>query len=578
MDIRKKQEILEEYCSNEMQKLKQLCHAKICRIGGICQMDYDDFYSIALDVLRDSVEKFDDRKTYRFHAFLSGNIQRRFHTEIRDRNRGKQIPRTQIDYIYAPVEEGNSIEEKLPSGFVIERELPEEFGISPDGRVEKYLDSLSLTQRNIAELIMRGYTPFEIRETLGLTEKEYSVSLVGMRAHEKSKYLYRDSETESARGNEEEEKMREITVTSEKTKQTSYAISAICKKLSRHQIRDNHVLQRKSGQWNNLFKSELMSDILQGRALTQIIISEEMKDGITMRWLIDGLQRCTNIEDFVNDRFSVSKNVQVYDIQYQTEKRDRDGNVMYHSDGFPIPEIKSFDIRGKKFSQLPEELQDKFLEYQVPVLLNLNCTKKEIAYDIARFNRCRPMTVAQNGWTGLNEGYAEFVDNILKMDFFSVDYKYSDYRLNSGKSGMMRRMIVESIMAINYLNDFNKDFGKMCRYLSEHANDAVFIEFYDLVERLMDIADDALTHAFCIKDSFLYFALFDRFTKNCKEDRRFTAFVREFNRSLHNKKIDGVSFDELNDKSTKDRAVIIRKLCHLEGLMLEYLQFDEKVR
>ncbi len=26
-----------------------------------------------------------------------------------------------------------------------------------------------------------------------------------------------------------------------------------------------------------------------------------------MHWLIDGLQRCSNIEDFINDRFAISK-------------------------------------------------------------------------------------------------------------------------------------------------------------------------------------------------------------------------------------------------------------------------------
>lgn len=50
-----------------------------------------------------------------------------------------------------------------------------------------------------------------------------------------------------------------------------------------------------------------MSDILQGRALTQVIISEEIKNGIQMLWLIDGKQRCTNIDDFMHDGFAISK-------------------------------------------------------------------------------------------------------------------------------------------------------------------------------------------------------------------------------------------------------------------------------
>ena len=66
-------------------------------------------------------------------------------------------------------------------------------------------------------------------------------------------------------------------------------------------------------------KSELMSDILQGRALTQVIISEEIKNGIQMLWLIDGKQRCTNIDDFMHDGFAISKNIKIRNIEYQAD-------------------------------------------------------------------------------------------------------------------------------------------------------------------------------------------------------------------------------------------------------------------
>ncbi len=96
-------------------------------------------------------------------------------------------------------------------------------------------------------------------------------------------------------------------------------MEAISKKLRKHRLRDDHILQRTSGQWNLKTKSELMSDILQGRALTQVIISEEIKNGIQMLWLIDGKQRCTNIDDFMNDGFAISKNIKIRNIEYQAD-------------------------------------------------------------------------------------------------------------------------------------------------------------------------------------------------------------------------------------------------------------------
>lgn len=588
--------IVEKYCQNEMSELKKICNPLIYR-KGVPLMYHDDLYDVASDTLIESVMRYDKAKECSFKTFLTGNIHRAFYDWTRDQRRFKRCNVTEeIDedgnpikdkngkqkYVVvtdvsfdAPIEDGFDIREKIASNFDIENELSKEMFLL-DERTQNYINSLSKKQQKIAKLIMDGYKPIEIREQMNITEKEYNMALTVMKSHEKSKHLHRDMENNIVYITEDEDMETINTTTSEKTKNTSYAISAICKKLKKHQLRDDHVLQRKSGQWNTYFKSELMSDILQGKALTQIIISEEIKNGITMHWLIDGLQRCSNIEDFINDRFAISKNVQRYNINYQTDKKDDDGNILYNDEGFPIPEIKTFDIRKKKFSQLPEELRDKFSEYQVPVMLNLNCTKKEIAYDIARFNRCRPMNVAQNGWTGLEEGYAEFVDNILKMDFFNEDYANTDYRPSNDKSGMMRRMIVESIMAVNFLDDFNKDFGKMCRFLSNEGNDSTFIEFYSLVERLSAVANEEFFKVFSIKDSFLWFGLFDRFIKICDNDKSFADFVGEFNSTLHSKIIDGISFDALNEKSTKDKAIVIKKITHLEKLVLDFLHIEKR--
>ena len=74
--------ILEEYCANEMKKLKQICYPLLIKIGGISEKDYDDFYSIALDALADSALRYDETKKCQFYKFLIGNIRRKFNTEI----------------------------------------------------------------------------------------------------------------------------------------------------------------------------------------------------------------------------------------------------------------------------------------------------------------------------------------------------------------------------------------------------------------------------------------------------------------------------------------------------------------
>ena len=596
-------EILESYYKvNEdkpeesAKKLHTMVDKILSQFGGITDFDKEECYSIAnlyiskyiKSQLDQNVEDFDEDK---FDGYMYFGITNKIKTYITHKNRGKRcqivtskegdkevkqyIYPTSLDNLMTDDGETKYID-VIPSDFDIESSIDVGELLNLGENVVKYIASLGCMERKIADLIMQGCNSTEIKDILHISDKEYYTYLSDMKEYDKRKLL-KTEESEDV-NIEEELPMETKTTTSERTKSTSYSIESLSKQLRQHRLRDNHPLQRTSGQWNLLTKSELISDILQGNSLLQIVISEEIKAGIIMHWLIDGKQRCTNLKDYREDGFAVSKNVQRYMIEYQTDKTDEDGNVILNEDGFPIPESKTFDIRGKKFSQLPEELQDKFKDYQVPVMLNLNCTKKDIAYDIARFNRCRPMNVSQSGWLGLEESYAEYVDKILKMDFFKVDCDKSSYSNTNIKNGSLRRVIIEAIMTSKYLSHFDKDFGKMCIYLTENANESVFIDFYLTLEKLSNVLKGDTSDIFNNKNSFLWFALFDKFIEYGVEDDKFNDFIQEFKETLHSKEIDGVTYDCLNgQKGTKDRSSVTKRFNHLLTLMKEYLHIEDSV-
>lgn len=596
-------EILESYYKvNEdkpeesAKKLHTMVDKILSQFGGITDFDKEECYSIAnlyiskyiKSQLDQNVEDFDE---YKFDGYMYFGITNKIKTYITHKNRGKRcqivtskegdkevkqyIYPTSLDNLMTDDGETKYID-VIPSDFDIESSIDVGELLNLGENVVKYIASLGCMERKIADLIMQGCNSTEIKDILHISDKEYYTYLSDMKEYEK-RQLLKTEECENA-NIEEELPMETKTTTSERTKSTSYSIESLSKQLRQHRLRDNHPLQRTSGQWNLLTKSELISDVLQANSLLQIVISEEIKAGIIMHWLIDGKQRSTNLKDYLEDGFAISKNVQRYMIEYQTDKTDEDGNVILNEDGFPIPERKTFDIRGKKFSQLPEELQDKFKDYQVPVMLNLNCTKKDIAYDIARFNRCRPMNVSQSGWLGLEESYAEYVDKILKMDFFKVDCDKSSYSNTNIKNGSLRRVIIEAIMTSKYLSHFDKDFGKMCIYLTENANESVFIDFYLTLEKLSNVLKCDTSDIFNNKNSFLWFALFDKFIEYGVEDDKFNDFIQEFKETLHSKEIDGVTYDCLNgQKGTKDRSSVTKRFNHLLTLMREYLHIEDSV-
>lgn len=180
--------ILEEYCANEMKKLKQICYPLLIKIGGISEKDYDDFYSIALDALADSVLRYDKTKKCQFSTFLIGNIRRKFNTEIRDRNRAKRIPAKKLESTSNLVtEDGVELGETIPSKFDT-YEIACEY-LFEGTKIERYLDKLSHAQRKIVSLLSDGYKAKEIRELLHMDSKQYSNNLAAIQAYENIREL-----------------------------------------------------------------------------------------------------------------------------------------------------------------------------------------------------------------------------------------------------------------------------------------------------------------------------------------------------------------------------------------------------
>lgn len=351
-------------------------------------------------------------------------------------------------------------------------------------------------------------------------------------------------------------------------------IRTLCSMLDDEDLRCDHPMQRPSGQWSNAARSEFISDLLQGNAMLPIVISEEnLEDGRTILWIIDGVQRCSVINSFINDGFKISSSVQVFEIEYEVKgtdetKRDKNGCI--------LREVKTFDIRNKKFSQFPKELQKDLLGFEYPTLLNLRCSKEKIAYDIARLNRSRPMNGAQTGWTGLKEGLAiEIKGMIRKMDFFSPDSDINGFKRSDLKNGQLQKMVAEALMLINFPDNYTTDFKKNCRFLTQHAGDWATMNLFSLVSDLQEILTPDVADLFTTTKAALWLTLFDRF-RGIEVDGarlsnyRFVDFLREFKNCLYVKEVDGESLESIGTADSHRKSKVQRKMNILLQLMQEY--------
>lgn len=548
--------------------------------GGISQKDMDDFYSLANEVFTIAASDFNGTGT--FEGFLYSRLCRKIRTMITERNRFKRADVEIVvnedgeeEKIFHPIMSldaptpGNEdcvLADVIPSKFDLEDIVINKNTRSYGDNIDQYLKKLTPLQAEIAKFFMEGKKAPWIKAKLNLSSDRFNRLFCDMKSFEKSIILRNGITREVVKVD------RIVCTTLEKSKDEKLSISAISKKIDNRTIRFDHPLQRSSEQWDGKTKGNLISDILQGNPIPEIVLAEQVVNGLSIVWDIDGKQRCSNVHDFKYDGFRVSKKVTRGIIKFQAIVKDENGNPVLDEKGYPKSEKREYDIRDKKFSQLPEELQDKFLEYDFKIVKYLNCSDEEIAYHIARYNSGRPMNIAQKGFTKVGKVFAEIIKDIAAMPFFR---DYGGYINSAARNGTYERVIIESIMNINFLDEWTKDQEKMCEYLRDNANENMFSNFEDMVDEITEYGNDEIFNMFNAKNSFLYFGLYARFKSLNKPTDEFIKFMEELNRSLHSKKIDNVSFDDLEEKSTKDRNIVKTKMDLLAKLMADYFGVSE---
>ena len=238
--------------------------------------------------------------------------------------------------------------------------------------------------------------------------------------------------------------------------------------------------------------------------------------------------------------------------------------------------VIKYDLRGKKYKDLPDELKEKFDSYAVDIVKHLDCTDEEIAYHIARYNRQTSMNVNQKNilvaWKIAPE-IKKLVSNRFFMDC-------GNYNPKEDTKEVFNRIVCESIMTMFHLDNWKKS-KQMSLYLNENATKDEFEVFENELNRLYEITDqDTVGKLFNSKNSFIWFAAFHTFTQFGIEDIKFIDFLEEFQKTLHSKtfvEYENKSFDTYDDgKGTKDKKVVKAKLNMLEQLMKEYLHITEE--
>ncbi len=582
-------QLLNSYYENNLKRLYEVVDQIFYRnFGGISDKDMSEYYSVAGSVLADIVlnNKYDPSKGD-FDGYLYNTVKFAVIDELKKQQRNKRcakvdmvdengkIVRVTMKNIYldAPVEdsEGLTIGDTIPSDFNLD-DILEEKENCQDERVEKYLNSLSGTARKIIEMRMNDIPVSEIKKKLGLTDREYNNHMHSARMNENISLFTR--QFHEYKEEYRMDKIIPIDVT-DNYRMDKFPLGSLLDDMRDGKINKKHILQRKPFQWTERQKNKFLTRILNGQPIPEIVICEQIIKGKKKAHLIDGLQRLSYSDLFRADGIVIkSDGAEFYEVPYREYKYDADGNVLLDEEGDALFEEKIFNVIGKKFSEFPPFLKERFNKFNINVTTYFNCMDDQIAYHIRNYNNQEGMNKSQYEFTGIDMNIAGKIKDISENHPFFKD-DCGKYTTKNKVKGDIDKVVVESIMAINFLNDWKKEIKDSFAFVNDHAEDIMFESFKDSLDRLCKIVDKEIKNMFTATNSPVWFAVFERFKTLGIPDKRFKDFVKYVDGSLNSLEVDGKLFkDTYKSRNTRDKSIVVGKVNGLVTLMHEFLQIN----
>lgn len=326
------------------------------------------------------------------------------------------------------------------------------------------------------------------------------------------------------------------------------------------------------GYISNNFKTQRFpkwKPIVDGLAVTILnddyiapIILAENEDGQTQ--IVDGGSRTAAYMMIKYGNYKIKSSVEDPIIEYKSMSKDENGKVTWTD--------ATFDIRNKTYSQFPKELQKAFDEYQVETVIH-ECNSETVAKYLRRYNIHTGMNANEKMFIYL-PNFADEVREITNRDFFIHNSVFTD---SEKEKGLLERVVSESVMTMFYFDKWNKNGKKLASFLDKNAKKEDFEVLNNNIERLENIVTEETKSLFNNKNTFIWFTLFNKFTKFGLDDSKFAEFLNAFINGLREKSVDEKLFDTVDETgSTKDKSVITDKLHILETLMNEFLHINSE--
>lgn len=146
--------------------------------------------------------------------------------------------------------------------------------------------------------------------------------------------------------------------------------------------------------WTEKAKSYLIDTIVRGKPIPKLLLSQKLQGKKNIRVVVDGQQRLRTILGFYNGDFKISR-------------------------------VHNEEFGGYTYDDLPEKVQNEFLQYELGVDLLFDMPYEEILDIFARINSYTVKLKTQEIYNARYVGY-------FKQTIFKYGLKYVRYYIDSG--------------------------------------------------------------------------------------------------------------------------------------------------
>lgn len=277
-------------------------------------------------------------------------------------------------------------------------------------------------------------------------------------------------------------------------------VQTIFNQIKRGNIVLTHKLQRREGAWNKQQKSLLIDSLLRGYAVNPTYtVIEDSKQSV-----IDGVQRFSTLVGFMNDEFSLSKNLQPIQIGDD-----------------------SFEIAGKKYSKLDEPVKDELSSAQIQVYEITEYTDKDIREMFRRLNSGKPLNTVQKMTPDMSDELCAAVSNMIEHPFFEKVLTGAQL-----KSSVDMAIALEVLMLSEMSNEY--DFGSFSRTDREkfiqYYNDKVNADKNAIIIQSLNKLDEVFDEDVKIPKTSISMIIYGmyRILKDKKSTEKYIAAVKDF--------------------------------------------------